>query len=466
MPDPNGPEAAVVAVDPRTGYIRTMVGGRDFFGAQPTAKCNLAIGCNENPALNGRPTGSAFKPYVLAEALDQGIPLSEIISAPGCIHLDPVTGPWDVCNADPGEGAPGGTNLVEGTVHSFNTLYAQLILQVGPKKGVDMATRLGVTSSLLALPSAVLGANNVTPLDMASAYGTFANRGVHVSPVFITKITRADGTIVYENIHKQTKAVSSSIADTVTTVLQQVIARGTGRAAQEPFPVAGKTGTGQDYKNAWFCGYTPTLATAVWAGFPETEVPMSPPTTPITVYGGTWPAQIWQRVMAAAQGDAPPVDFTPPPEPTTTTQPAQAFVTSNPNEPPLAVPDVRGRTYADAVQVVQQSGFVATRYDVVDGVLPAGVVRAQSPSGGGSAPRGAIVTLEVAMPPPDSITVPNVVGLKQDDAIQTLNDAGLATRVAETPDNGQPKGRVWQQSPPAGTRVRSGSTVTIYVNPK
>src|SRR5258705_2890141 len=162
MPDPNGPEAALVAVDPRTGYVRAMVGGRDFFGTQPTAKCNLAIGCKENP---GRGIGSAFKPFVLATALSQGIPLSENIPAPGCIHLDPPTGPWDPCNADPGEGAPGGTNLIEGTVHSFNTLYAQLILQVGPQNAVDMAKRLGITANLHALPSAVLGANDVTVMD-------------------------------------------------------------------------------------------------------------------------------------------------------------------------------------------------------------------------------------------------------------------------------------------------------------
>jgi penicillin-binding protein 1A len=466
MPDPAGPEAALVAVDPRSGYVRAMVGGRDFFGTQETAKCNLAIGCKPDPRLNGRGTGSAFKPFVLAAALTQGIPLSEIIPAPGCIHLDPPTGPWDPCNADPGEGAPGGTNLIEGTVHSFNTLYAQLILQVGPQNGVDMAKKLGVTSTLKALPSAVLGANDVTPLDMASAYGSFANRGVHVTPVMVTKITNASGTILYESTHEQTKAIDAPIADTVTSVLQQVIARGTGTAAQEPFPVAGKTGTGEFYKNAWFCGYTPTLSTAVWAGFPGDEVEMSPPTTAITVYGGTWPAKIWQRFMAAAQGDAPPADFAPPPPPTTTTTVVPLETTTLPGEGLLPVPDVRGQSYNDAAQAIRQAGFSPSRFDVADTSYPAGAVRGQSPPGGTNAPRGATVTLEVAVASGDAVTVPNVIGMKRSAAENALQDAGLAVQVIEeqSPDN-TPQGRVWKQSPQAGTTASRGSTVTIFVNP-
>jgi penicillin-binding protein 1A len=444
-----------------------MVGGRDFFGPQKTAKCNLAIGCKPNPQLNGRGTGSAFKPFVLAAALTQGIPLSEIIPAPACIHLDPPTGPWDPCNADPGEGVPGGTNLIEGTVHSFNTLYAQLMLQVGPQNGVDMAKKLGITSTLKALPSAVLGANDVTPLDMASAYGSFANRGVHVAPVMIKKITNAAGTILYESAHEQTKAIDAPIADTVTSVLQQVIARGTGTAAQEPFPVAGKTGTGEDYANAWFCGYTPTLATAVWAGFPGDEVPMKPPTTSITVYGGTWPAQIWKRFMAAALGDAPPTDFVPPPPSTTTTTVPGAGPTTIPGEGLLPVPDVRGRSYDDAARSIADAGFRPLRFDIVDEGQPPGTVSGQSPLGGSTSPRGALVTLEVAMPPGDSVTVPNVFGMKRSAAVSTLQDAGLAVDVVDqqSPDNNQPQGRVWKQSPQAGATVRSGSTVTIFVNP-
>src|SRR5437763_2815456 len=331
-----------------------------------------------------------------------------------------------------------------------------------------MATKLGITSKLKALPSAVLGANDVTVLDMASAYGTFANRGVHVRPTMITKITRADGTVLFENIHDQTKAIPAGTADTVTSVLQQVIARGTGTAAQEDFPVAGKTGTGEDYKNAWFCGYASSLSTAVWAGFPTEEVTMSPPTTSITVYGGTWPARIWQEFMAAAHDSAPSTDFVPPPPPTTaTTQPSPLRPGTPEVGAALPVPDVRGRSYADGAAVMQRSGFVPSRFDFVTQAVAPGIVVAQSPPGNTTAPPGATVTLEVSVSPQDAVTVPDVVGQRQAAATKTLQDEGFVVQASEAqpPDESQPSGRVWKQSPTAGSRVSRGATVTIFVTP-
>jgi penicillin-binding protein 1A len=442
-----------------------MVGGRDFFGMQPSAKCNLAIGCKPNP---GRGTGSAFKPFVLAAALTEGIPLSEILPAPGCIDLSPPSGPWHVCNADPGEGAPGGTSLLEGTVHSFNTLYAQLVLQVGPQNAIDMAKKLGLTGRLEAVPSAVLGSNDVTVLDMASAYGTFANRGVHVTPKMITKITRADGTILYEDVHEQTKAVDPGVADTVNAVLQQVIARGTGTAAMEDFPVAGKTGTGEDYKNAWFCGFSTSLATAVWAGFPLEETQLRPPNTPITVYGGTWPARIWQEFMAAAHDRAPSGDFVPAPPPTTTTTQPGGLRPGLPNfSGGLPVPDVRGRSFDQAAAAIQQAGFVPSRFDFPTQAVAPGIVVAQSPQGTTSAPPGATVTLEVSVSPQQAVTVADVVGETRKAATRTLQGEGLEVQVSDAPppDDSQPPGRVWKQSPAAGAAVGKGSTVTIFVTP-
>ncbi len=389
-----GPEAALVAVDPQTGYVKAMVGGPDYFGTSPTAQYNLAVG-------KGRGTGSAFKPIVLATALSRGIPLSEVLPAPSDITLSipGSTTPWNVHNADPGEGAPGGTDLIEGTVHSFNTLFAQLILQVGVQNAIDMAHRMGITTPLQAVPAAVLGSNDVQPLEMASVYGTLANQGVHVDPIMVTRITKADGTILYEDVHQQEKAMSQAVADTVTGVLQQVIARGTGTAAQLDRPAAGKTGTGEDYKNAWFCGYTPSLSTAVWAGFPETETQMTPPNTSITVYGGTWPAQIWQRFMTAATAGTAPADFPAPAATTTTTVPAASAppVTATQVTAPGAVPvpAVVGTSADDATAALSRDGFVVDRQDTGAGG-GAGVVEAQNPAGGSSAPTGSTVTIMVA----------------------------------------------------------------------
>jgi penicillin-binding protein 1A len=391
-----GAQAALVSLDPQTGHVRAMVGGADYFGSAPTAQYNLAMG-------KGRGTGSAFKPIVLATALSEGIPLSEVLTAPPEITLN-IPGskvPWKVHNADPGEGAPGGVDLVEGTVHSFNTLFAQLILQVGPKTAIDMAHRMGITTPLQAVPAAVLGSNDVQPLEMASVYGTLANRGVHVDPIMITRITKADGTVLYEDMHQQAKAMDAFVADTVTSVLQQVIARGTGTAAQLGRPAAGKTGTGEDYKNAWFCGYTPTLSTAVWAGFPQTEVQMTPPATSITVYGGTWPAQIWQQFMTAATAGSPAVDFVPPQAVTTTTgpPPTVASTTAAAQQveavPTVAVPQVVGLSADDAASRLSRSGFVVERVDHGKAGT-AGTVKSQSPSPGAVAPSGSTVTIVVA----------------------------------------------------------------------
>jgi penicillin-binding protein 1A len=472
LPDPDSdPEAAIVSIEPRSGYVRAMVGGRDYFGTQPSAKCNLAVGCKPDSTKNGRGTGSAFKPFVLAAALSQGIGLDEVLSAPGCIDI-PVTPPWHPCNADPGEGAPGGTTIFEGTVHSFNTLYAQLIMQVGPTKAVDMAKRLGITSTLQDNPAAVLGTNDVTVLDMADAYGTFANRGLHVPPTLVTKVSDAAGNVLYEAPHKQEKVLQPGIADEVSDVLQQVIQRGTGTAAQLDRPAAGKTGTGEDYKNAWFCGYTPELSTAVWVGFPTQEIQMRPPTTRITVYGGTWPAQIWKRVMSAWLDGKPAREFVAPT--TTTTTAPRGGPTTLPLGPPTEVPSVVGLDAAGAVEQLASKGFRATKVEVADGSAPPGTVTRQSPSSGTMAPQGSAVTIQIAKAPPtttpsSTVVVPDVVGRSRDDATVILTRAGFAVASHAQPENDHvpdsKSGLVWRQTPASGTSAPAGSTVTLDYNP-
>ena len=234
---------------------------------------------------------------------------------------------WDVHNYSDAE-ALGQTTLVEATVHSINTVFAQLML-AGRPQGRD-----GGRHQLRhpqppqgACPSAVLGTNEVTPIDMASAYSTFANRGLAVPPVLVTRITRADGTVLYAQEHTQKRVLTADVADTLTAILQQVVQRGTATAAILDRPAAGKTGTADDHHDAWFVGYTPQLTTAVWVGFNKGQIPMEPPRTPIAVTGGTYPAQIWQRYMTAAlagqpvdgRSTPPPADAFGPPDPNATT---------------------------------------------------------------------------------------------------------------------------------------------------
>jgi penicillin-binding protein 1A len=184
---------------------------------------------------------------------------------------------------------------------------------VGPEPGVQMARDLGIKSPLGAFVSAVLGSNDVTAVDMASAYGTFANRGVQVDPAMVTRITRPDGTVLYARRRSEHRALDPDVSDTVTAILEQVIQRGTATAARLDRPAAGKTGTADHHHDAWFIGYTPDLVTAVWVGFHRGQVPMEPPNTPINVVGGSYPARIWKAFMQQALAGTPVSAFHPPP---------------------------------------------------------------------------------------------------------------------------------------------------------
>jgi penicillin-binding protein 1A len=324
------PHGALVAMDPKNGYVRALVGGRNYFATRREdgyAKLNLALvgepnlGTESAPGT-GRQAGSAFKPFALAAAIDDGISLEETYSAEPCMTFPGANagGPWRVCNYE--EDAFGTIPLLEATVNSVNVVYAQLILDVGAGEVVETARRLGINTPLSEVPSAALGSNPVNALGMASAYGSFATNGMHHSPVAIRKITDASGKVLYENKTTPTRVMEASTAYLVSGALEQVIERGTGTGAQIGRPTAGKTGTAQEYRDAWFVGYTPQLVTAVWVGYPQGSIEMktycetSDPDvcqpTRLTVTGGTWPASIWQAFMTAALSGVPVEDFTVP----------------------------------------------------------------------------------------------------------------------------------------------------------
>lgn len=323
------PEVSIVAMEPRTGQVRAMVGGRNFFGDSQSAKYNLAMGV-------GRGGGSSVKPFVLATALQQGMPLTRSYPAPTrrTFTFGPGIEPWTVTG-----GGGGSSDLARMTISSYNTAYAALILDVGPANAVAMTRELGITTPIQPVPAMVLGSENVTPLDMANAYSTFANSGLHVPPVMVERIVRSDGTLLWEHVHHQRRVLSADIADTITDVLVSATSAGTGRSAALPGrPVAGKTGTGTGLRDAWFVGYTPQMSTAVWVGFPDEEIAMEPPNTPIAVFGGSYPAQIWRAFMEPALEGEPVYDFRPPPTSTTVRAPAApsgpATTTTAPEDPP------------------------------------------------------------------------------------------------------------------------------------
>ena len=458
-PEP-GPEAALVSLDPRTGAVRALVGGRDFFGGGAQAKLDLATGGE------GRPAGSAFKPLVLAAALEEGVRLDTLFPAPPAIDI-PLTGEvWHVENYE-GGGDLGEADLVEATTTSSNTVYAQLIQAVGPADAVAAAARYGVRSPLQAYPSAVLGTNLVTGLDMATAYSTFANRGLRIAPTFVTKVARADGTILYQHQHHQERVMQASVADQVTAVLQQVVERGTGAQARIGRPVAGKTGTGQEWRDAWFVGYTPELVTSVWMGFAEEgRRSMVPPATPIKVTGGSWPAQIWQLYTSAALADVPVTPFVAPAPPAVGEAPRSD--TPDPTLP--RVRSVVGLPVGPAEAGLTRDGYVVQRLDVPSDEYPPGYVVGQRPPAGTRAASGTPVLVEVADGRPATSEVPSVLGLAEAEATTFLRAAGFEVQPfleAEPPAVGAAAraGLVWKQSPAGGARRAPGTVVQVALNP-
>jgi penicillin-binding protein 1A len=311
LTEPSDPASAIVAIDPRTGAIRAMTAvtpghkGNQF---------NFATSATRQP-------GSTFKTIALTTAVARGLdPFSvSYLSAPlhyqpdsTCDSSDPNCA-WNVETYD--HTYSGSISVANATVASDNSVYARLSLDVGPANIVAMARKLGIrTSKLDAVPSIALGSVAVTPLEMASAYSTLAAGGVYSKPMAITKVVLPNGkadTDVGWGKPQRERVIPDWVASTVTKVLEQNMLYGTGRGAHVWGKTdAGKTGTTDNYADAWFSGYTPRLESTVWIGFPRAEIPMLS-VHGIAVSGPTFPAQIWHAFMETAIGNRPDVSFPP-----------------------------------------------------------------------------------------------------------------------------------------------------------
>ena len=426
---PTDPDAAVTVLDPRSGYVRAMVGGKDedYWADDQAGRVNLATGTGGT----GRQTGSAFKPFALVAALEHGISPDTTFPAPASIDIPLDTGElWHVTNAE-GSGY-GSMSLRSATISSVNTVYAQLIQRLTPTTVVETAERLGIrccrkvaepTRHLDPYHSAVLGSNEVNTLEMATAYGTLATGGRRVDPVPVLSVTEANGDLLWQANPVITQVVDPKIASAATDILRDVVLYGTGTAANIGRPQIGKTGTDDDHNNAWFVGAIPQLAAAVWVGYHQGQVSMEPPRTRITVFGGTWPAQIWRTLMLGATEDLTEMAF--------------------------PTPDVQ--YVGVAVDITQQppclpNGFTLPRnIDVLNFIV-------------GTEPTETCTT-------PDSlqeVIVPSVVGFPQGDALTALELAGFYVQI-ETEGSTQPPGTAIYQSPPGGTTAFQTSTITVTV---
>ena len=430
-----GPDVSLVSVEPTTGAIRTMLSGKNYRRDQLDLIWH-----------GRRQVGSAFKPFTLAAAFEQGFPPGKVYDSksPFCSPLW-ISADHCVSNAEGGGG--GYVDLWTATQNSINVVFAQLALDVGPQNIVDVAHKMGITAPLDAVPAITLGTEEVSTLDMASGYSTLANNGIHCEPFAVVRVLLPNGDKLYQHQPTCTRAIPADIAHQITAMLQRVICCGTGQAYASGLgrPEAGKTGTGQDYTNVYFAGYTPQVTTAVWVGFPAGNIPMDS-YYGHSVFGGTLAAPIWKAFMLKAVAGMPVEGFPAPPPPQSG-----------------KIPNIVGMKSQDAQTTLVDANFTPIVLKV-DSIEAMNTVISQTPAGGASAVLGSGVTIDVSNGKGVAVTVPRLVGMTVPEAVKTLKAAGLVAAVtyADVTDPRQ-DGVVLSQTPIGNKQVTKGDTVAITV---
>lgn len=339
--------AALATVEVGSGAVRALATGKDF----QEFKYNLAT-------QSVRGTGSSFKVFTLVAVLGKGIPPSELVNGSSpCTLKMPGGGVWKAKNY---AGESGGVGSIrEATANSVNCAFARMILDVGVDAVVEAAKNMGLPGEIKRVPSITLGTQEESPVDMAGALATLPTGGVRYKPYYIERILGRDGSVIYEAQPKGEQTIDRCVALTAVDVLRSVVTSGTGRRASiGRQPVAGKTGTGENYRDAWFVGFTPYLSTGVWVGSPEGEISMYNVNGFGSVAGGTIPAAVFQAFMSRAHADLETKNFEPPnctirggklkssstagptstPEPDPTAQPEPPLPPTGPPHPPIPSP--------------------------------------------------------------------------------------------------------------------------------
>jgi penicillin-binding protein 1A len=412
-----GPTAAMVVLDAQNGSVMAMVGGANYHRSQ----FNLATQGERQP-------GSSFKPIVLATALKEGIAPSSIFTSTKQVTINADGRLWQVNNYE-GE-ALGPIDLSKAIAYSDNSVFSQLTALVGPRNVRDMAKDLGITTKLKGYFAIGLGAEPSTPLEMARAYTTFAHGGSRIDgsifgnvPRTVDCLTNVKNVCIEQNRPVDKPALSSTQAETIDQMLQGVVQYGTGRAAAIPgWQIAGKTGTTENYGDAWFVGYTPPavgadgkthqLVAAVWVGYPNKLVPMLTEFHGRPVAGGTFPAMIWKAFMTKAI--------------------ALEHLT------PETFPSPQSQ-YAGPVRVVNRGGLLMRDNGVCKNSY-------QLEFYGGTGPSG------VATCKPNEVEIPDVVGYTLLNAKARLNGQPLTPTIVYRPaKTGERLGIVVGQFPRKGT---------------
>jgi penicillin-binding protein 1A len=290
---PTDPAGALVAIDPASGAVRAMA---VLAPGRRRLRFNLATQAR-------RQAGSTFKTFTLTAAMEAGIPLSSVWHGPSSLRI-----PDRRCETD-GQGwvvhnfadeRAGTMSLLQATAHSVNTIFAQVSLRVGLSRIVDVAHRMGIRSPLVPVCSLTLGPEGVSPVEMTDAFATLADRGVHHRAELLQHVTGPPSRVLWRLRSSGRRVLSRRVTDRVTYALSGVVRGGTGTAAYFGRPAAGKTGTAEGFKDAWFCGFVPQLATCVWIGHARAEIPMAYVDGFAQVVGGSVPARIWRTFMEPA----------------------------------------------------------------------------------------------------------------------------------------------------------------------
>jgi penicillin-binding protein 1A len=492
------PTGALVSVEPETGAIRAMAVGPHAWGS-----CNedgdwvgeaedgqlLCDKTKVNPAIpgaggSGRQAGSAFKPFLIAAALEDGLPPTLEMEARGPKDIDgcvdstaDVT--WTVGNFS--EGGPAVLDMYEAVARSSNVYHALLVADLGPDKLVEMAAKLGIRSPLAPNCSLALGATEVNPLEMATGYATLANRGVRCEPFPIVRIEDPQGRTVWEHSPDCTRVIDTEVADRAVDIMAgPVESGGTAPGANlGRWPTRGKTGTTNDYRDAWFVGFVKQLSTAAWVGYPagtryyssveaaETVCgsaaagnPVCPGTTEFLtnvtiggqqyarVTGGALPAPMWTTYMSQVVERFEPEAF---PEPGPL--------------PSGAVPNLlNAGSISRAERLAEEAGFRLVVRTISD-YRAEGTFVAQDPRPGTDHPLGSRITLSVSDGTGQRPTVPDVRGMSVDEAVAVLSRLGydVGMREVRVTDDSL-HGRVVGSSPGAGTALMPGDGVRVVID--
>ncbi|MBC8388686.1 MAG: PBP1A family penicillin-binding protein [Actinobacteria bacterium] len=485
FPEEIEPSYSLISIDPSNGYIYSLLGGKDY----SISKFNIATQGKRQP-------GSIFKTLVLMESLKQNISPNNKYNPNGPITIKMEEGPdWVVDNYG-GKKFEGEMSVIDGTINSVNVVYAQLMMKVGAENVEELCSEMEIYD-IGNNPAIALGGleTGVTPLDVCKIFSTLASGGIYNQPVCILKITDSNGNILYEynkdSNENNHRILEEPISYYITKILERVINEGTGRGANIGRPAAGKTGTTSDYRDAWFGGYTPELATVVWIGHSESTKPMDAINERIVV-GGTYPADIWREYMSAALENKPVTDFKIPDKKLVDIEvcsdsgllpihwcPKESLewrIFIEGEEPAefcdihnkIEMPNIVGMNIEEARVMLEDLFFEINEQYEFDETYNHNIVFRQEPEAGNiiESSNGQKPSIILFISKGEqTFEIPDIVGVKVDIAKEIVNSLGLILENTIYDYNTEyDLDKVFKQEPAAGSIVTKSTSVTLYIS--